>query len=248
MTDLARYREETADASAPDLISWASSTFSDGLVFASSLGVEDQVITHLAAEEGLDIQIITLDTGRMFPEVYDLIETTRARYSMHINLVFPEASDVEELVQNEGPNLFYRSVENRKRCCHVRKVKPLRRVLAGKSAWMTGLRRSQSASRTDTSAIEWDEANGLYKVSPLIDWSESDVWEFVREHDVPYNPLHDRGFRSIGCAPCTRAVKPGEDARSGRWWWELPNGKECGIHTSDSPAESPFGITVLKQS
>jgi len=252
MTDLPSFRDEIRDLGPGEIIAWARDRFGEDLVCASSMGVEDQVITHLIADQGGEISIFTLDTGRLFQETYDLIETTQARYSLHIDIRFPDAEQVEAMVREGGPNLFYRSVEDRKRCCNVRKVRPLRRALAGRKAWITGLRRSQSSTRQDTEAIDWDEANGLYKISPLVHWTEDEVWNFVRKHDVPYHEFHERGYPSIGCAPCTRAVKPGGDIRSGRWWWELPDGKECGIHGGDADKATeaasdpaPFGIRSL---
>lgn len=256
MSELARYREETASLSPVNLLSWALNTFGpEGVACASSLGAEDQVLTHLIAHNAPRIPIFTLDTGRLFRETYELIERTRERYNVRLAVYFPEAQDVEEMVHEHGPNLFYTSVERRKLCCNVRKVRPLKRALAGKKAWITGLRQEQSVTRTGVQAVEWDEGNGLYKLSPLVDWSEDRVWTFIREHDVPYHPLHDKGYPSIGCAPCTRAVKPGESARSGRWWWEAPEHRECGLHSGDnagSPAEpgrdgeTPFGIARME--
>jgi phosphoadenosine phosphosulfate reductase len=250
MRDLARFRDETRGLSAGELISWSLDQFGDGVVCASSMGAEDQVITHLIADRAPDVCIFTLDTGRLFPQTYDLVESTRARYGLHLHLVFPDAAEVEEMVRTEGPNLFYRSIEARKRCCGVRKVNPLKRALAGKTAWITGLRKSQASSRKGALQVDWDENNAMYKISPLVEWSESDVWDFIRKNNVPYHPLHDQGFPSIGCAPCTRAVKPGADLRSGRWWWEQPDGKECGLHPGRGNGESVtaasrFGIGTL---
>ncbi|MBM4396408.1 MAG: phosphoadenylyl-sulfate reductase [Deltaproteobacteria bacterium] len=204
-----------------------------GRVLASSLSAEDQVLAEQAA--GLDPRpaFFTLDTGRLFPESYDLVERTRERYGVAIEVVFPERAEVEAMVSAHGVNLFYRSPELRRRCCDVRKVAPLRRRLAGLSAWITGLRRGQAATRTEIARVERDAANGLVKVNPLADWDEAAVWAHVHDRGVPYNPLHDRGFPSIGCAPCTRAVAPGEDPRAGRWWWERPEQKECGLHARD---------------
>jgi len=248
--DIDRYRRETRNLRAPELIDWALSTFSaGGLTFASSLGAEDQVITDMIARHAPAIPLFTLDTGRLYQESYDLLAKTRDRYGPDISVFFPDAGQVERMVSEHGPNLFYDSVENRKLCCHVRKVEPLRRALAGKKAWIVGLRREQAVTRQALEPIQWDDANGLVKIAPLAAWSESEVWEYIREHDVPYHPLHDRGFRSIGCAPCTRAVRDGEDARAGRWWWEHPEHKECGLHsgnrgdTATGPGRPvPFGI------
>ena len=258
MSEIDRYRHETAGLSGPALITWAWSTFgSTGVSFASSLGSEDQVITHMIAEYAPQLPVFTLDTGRLYQETYDLLEKTRDRYHLDISIFFPDSGRVEEMVRSRGPNLFYESIENRKLCCHIRKVEPLGRALSGLSAWIVGLRQEQSVTRHDLNPIQWDEANGLVKIAPLADWSETQVWEFIHKHDVPYHPLHDRGFRSIGCAPCTRAVKPGEDARAGRWWWEQPEHKECGLHAGESPGieggaktatsrPSPFGIGKIQ--
>ena len=205
-------------------------TFNDKVRFASSFGLEDQVITAMIAEVCPQMPVFTLDTGRLFPETYDLIEKTNARYKLQIKVYFPDQIAVESMVNTLGINLFYDSVENRKHCCGVRKTLPLKRALSGLSAWVTGLRRSQSVTRTNLQVIEWDEANGLIKVNPLINWSEDEVKNYISLHKIPYNTLHDKGFPSIGCQPCTRAIGPGEDIRAGRWWWELPEQKECGLH------------------
>ncbi|MFW5717944.1 MAG: phosphoadenylyl-sulfate reductase [Spirochaetota bacterium] len=241
MKQLTEFRETTRDLDAPCLLSWAVSTFGSRVTLASSLGAEDQVLVHMIAAAELEIRVFTLDTGRMFDESYALIDRTREELGVSIRPYLPDATAVEEMVAEHGINLFYRSVELRKRCCHVRKVEPLRRALAGKEAWITGLRRTQSVTRAGLRPIEWDEQNALYKINPLADWTEQQVWDYLRTNDVPYNALHDRGFPSIGCAPCTRAVKPGEDPRSGRWWWERPEHRECGLHVKEgSPAdESP---------
>lgn len=192
--------------------------------------MEDQVITHMIAKEGLPIKIFTLDTGRMFPETYDLIATTERRYGLRIRILFPDAAAVEEMVAQGGVNLFRDSVENRRRCCHVRKIEPLRRVLREADAWVCGLRAEQSADRAAVTTLSWDEANGLPKVCPLHDWTWDQVRDYATAHDVPVHPLHAHGFVSIGCAPCTRAIRPGEPFRAGRWWWESESHKECGLH------------------
>ena len=212
------------------ILAWASDRFGTSVTIASSLGAEDQVLAHMVSRMERPIAIFTLDTGRMFNESYDLLERTRRELGVPIVPFFPDAAQVEEMVREEGVNLFYRSIELRKRCCGVRKVEPLRRALAGKLAWITGLRRSQSVTRAALAPVEWDAQNGLLKISPLASWSEDEVWGYIRAHRVPYNALHDRGFPSIGCAPCTRAVEPGADPRSGRWWWEQPEHRECGLH------------------
>ena len=198
--------------------------------FASSFGAEDMVNLDLIAALDLPVDVFTLDTGRLPDETYVFVESVRQRYGLPVRFYAPEASDIEPFVAAHGPNPFYESVEMRKRCCELRKVRPLARALAGKNLWITGLRRGQSVTRTDTPVLARDDEHGLMKLSPLADWHEDDVWSYVRANDVPTHPLHQRGFPSIGCAPCTRAVMPGEDPRSGRWWWEAPVQRECGIH------------------
>ncbi len=199
-------------------------------VLASSFGVEDMVIVDLIASLDLPVDVFSLDTGRLHDETYAFIETVRQRYGLPIRLYAPDAADIEPFVAAQGPNPFYRSADLRKHCCELRKVRPLARALVGKKAWITGLRRSQSVTRTDTPILAFDEQHGLMKLAPLADWQDADVEAYVRAHDVPTHPLHLRGYPSIGCAPCTRAVKPGEDPRSGRWWWETADQRECGIH------------------
>lgn len=197
---------------------------------ASSLGAEDMVLTDMIFGGGLGIEVFTLDTGRLPNETYALLDAIAERYGRRPRIVFPQAEAVERYVAEHGANAFYRSVELRQACCRIRKVEPLARALAGKRAWVTGLRRSQSATRGDLAVESFDTVYGLMKFNPLADWSEEEVWGYIRMHRVPYNPLHDRGYPSIGCMPCTRAVAPGEDVRAGRWWWERPESKECGLH------------------
>lgn len=198
--------------------------------FSTSLGVEDQVIVHMLNAINKDAYVFTLDTGRLFPETYDLLDITTKRYDIRITVFYPETEKVQNMVNEKGINLFYESIENRQLCCHIRKVEPLSRAFKGLNAWITGLRRGQSMTRKDYRTVEWDEKNGLIKVNPLIGWTEEEVWTFVHEHKIPYNKLHDKGFPSIGCQPCTRAILPGEDIRAGRWWWENPETRECGLH------------------
>jgi phosphoadenosine phosphosulfate reductase len=199
-------------------------------VLASSLGAEDMVLLDLIARERLAIGVFTLDTGRLPQETYDLLQLARQRYAVPIDVFAPEAHDVEAYIAAHGPNGFYDSVALRQECCHLRKVKPLARALAGKRAWVTGLRRAQSAGRNAIAPQEWDAEHKLQKFNPLADWSDEEVWNYIRAHDVPVNALHAKGYPSIGCAPCTRAIAPGEDARAGRWWWENPEFNECGLH------------------
>ncbi len=198
--------------------------------YASSLGAESVVLTDLIWSAVPDIDVFSIDTGRLYPETYELIERIQHRYGRALRLYYPQASDLEEWVNANGINGFRDSVEQRHACCGIRKVAPFRRAIAGKNAWVTGIRRAQSASRAMAAPVEWDSEYGLHKVSPLLDWSEQEIWDYIRKKRLPYNSLHDSGFPSIGCAPCTRAVQPGEDERSGRWWWERPDSRECGLH------------------
>jgi phosphoadenosine phosphosulfate reductase len=200
------------------------------LVFTTSFGLEDQAIAHAVFANDLAIEVVTIDTGRLFPETYALWAETERRYRKSIPCVMPESGAVQTLVANQGINGFRDSVAARKACCHARKVEPLRRALAGAAAWITGVRADQSENRAAMQFVMWDPDHRLLKVNPLLDWRRADVAGFVERHDVPYNPLHDRGFLSIGCAPCTRAVRPGEPERAGRWWWEQETPKECGLH------------------
>ncbi len=198
--------------------------------FANSYGAEDMVLTDLIAKDFRGIEIFSLDTGRLPQETYELMAQTTLHYKRKIKIYFPETAAVEQYVKLNGINGFYDSQAQRKDCCHVRKVEPLKRALTGKKAWITGLRREQAPTRKDLSDSEVDKDNGLQKFNPLIDWTEQDVWDYIKQFNVPYNKLHDKGYPSIGCAPCTRAIQPGEDVRAGRWWWEDAQQKECGLH------------------
>jgi phosphoadenosine phosphosulfate reductase len=202
------------------------------IALASSFGAEDQVLTDMLVRVNPAARIFTLDTGRMFQETYDAMQRSIDRYNIAFEVYAPEAADIAALIAKDGPNLFYSSVENRKACCNVRKLRPLRKVLGTVDAWICGLRREQSMTRTAVELVSWDAEFGIYKICPLFDWSEAQVWDYIKQNNVPYNALHDRGFPSIGCAPCTRAVHPGEDIRGGRWWCESPEHKECGLHKS----------------
>ena len=199
---------------------------------ASSLSVEDMVLADLISREGLPIGVFVLDTGRLHGDTLELVDTLGERYGFEVQVYRPLAQAVESYVVRFGRDAFYESAELRKNCCEIRKVEPLRRALAGKGAWITGLRRGQSAGRGAVAVQEFDAVHGLAKFNPLADWSEQDVWDYIRSYDVPYNRLYDQGYRSIGCAPCTRPVVAGEDARAGRWWWEAQGGKECGLHVA----------------
>jgi phosphoadenosine phosphosulfate reductase len=224
--------EKFTNLDAYDCISHCLDLFSNKMLFASSFGAEDQVITHMIAKTRKSATIITLDTGRVFPETYDLMHRTVNRYPIQIKSYYPSTEEVEEMVNTRGINLFYESIENRKLCCTVRKINPLKRALKGADAWMTGLRQDQSVTRAGMNIVEWDNSNSMIKINPLWNWTEAMVWNYIKEYDIPYNKLHDMGFPSIGCQPCTRAILPREDLRSGRWWWELPESKECGLHAS----------------
>ena len=214
----------------PEALETIAAAYPGQVVFSSSLGQEDQVITDIIFRHNILVKVFTIDTGRLFNETYELLDKTTARYKKPLHVYFPEAPDVESFVLNKGVNSFYESVDNRKECCFIRKVKPLNRALQGAKVWITGLRGEQSANRKDMPMIEWSEEKQLYKFNPLIRWSFEDVLDYLKENNVPYNTLHDKGFISIGCAPCTRAIEPGEDPRAGRWWWETSQ-KECGLHS-----------------
>jgi phosphoadenosine phosphosulfate reductase len=203
------------------------------IVFTTSFGIEDQLVAHSIFTQGLDIDVATIDTGRLFPETYELWERTEARYARRIRAVYPQAAPLEALIEEQGINGFYNSVEARKACCHVRKVEPLSRLLAGVSVWVTGLRADQSMARADAPVITFDETHRLLKLNPLADYTRDAVVAAVEEFSVPINDLHAKGFLSIGCAPCTRAVLPGESERAGRWWWEDDGKKECGLHIGE---------------
>lgn len=204
------------------------------VAFANSMGAEDMVLTDLIAKHQQNIEMFSLDTGRLPQETYDLMQEVRARYPVPLKIYFPDATQVEKYVAQNGINGFYDSVENRKACCHMRKVEPLKRALLGKKAWLTGVRREQAVTRGALELSSFDAVHGMQKFNPLCDWTTAEVWEYLKQHDVPYNKLHDQFYPSIGCAPCTRAVTPGEDIRSGRWWWEDPQNKECGLHVGKS--------------
>jgi phosphoadenosine phosphosulfate reductase len=224
------YNLQLEDASPQEIIRFFAQEFNGRIAFATSLGVEDQVIAEMIADIDPGMHIFTLDTGRLFQETYDLLDVTRKKYGLSIDLFFPDPMDVEEMVNSHGINLFYESVENRKLCCFIRKTKPLSRALQGIDLWICGLRRDQSITRQKIKAVEWDPIQKKIKVNPLVNWSLEQVWEYVRAHKIPYNTLHDKNYPSIGCLPCTRAVLPNEDLRAGRWWWESPENRECGLH------------------
>ena len=221
---------ETKDLSIDDIIKYFFEKFPGNVALASSMAAEDQVLTDIICKNVKVPKIFTLDTGRLPKETYDTIEATRYRYEIDIEIMFPNSDTVEQMVNKKGPNLFYNSIEDRKQCCYVRKVEPLQRALTNLDVWICGLRKQQSVTRYDLEIIEWDEQFGLIKLSPLLDWSTTDVWNYIKDNNVPYNSLHDKGYPSIGCEPCTRAITEGQDIRAGRWWWENPEQKECGLH------------------
>jgi phosphoadenosine phosphosulfate reductase len=227
---LAELKNQLSGKSVDENLSMLISFFPGQVIFTTSLGIEDQVITHKIFTNNLDIKVVTLDTGRLFPQTYDVFSNTIIRYNKKINVYFPEYEAVEKMVTEKGPLSFYQSFENRKECCKIRKVIPLNRALTGMECWISGIRADQSDNRNHMDWLEYDESKNLFKYYPLLDWSYDDVKSFVKENNVPYNSLHDKGYVSIGCEPCTRAVKPGEDFRAGRWWWENDGPKECGLH------------------
>ena len=211
-------------------LSLLANKFAGQIVFSTSFGWEDQVITHMIFTNDLPIKVFTLETGRLFPETYYVWNRTMEMYEKPIYAYYPNHELLEKMVNAKGPSSFYESVENRKECCGIRKVEPLKRALTGNKCWVTGIRAEQSVNRHDMHNLEWDEQNNLIKFHPIYDWTLDQVKEYIRKYNVPYNTLHDRGFPSIGCQPCTRAVQPGEDFRAGRWWWEDQSKKECGLH------------------
>jgi len=230
---IASLKKELAALDARQIIQFISDRYGDKAVFSTSFGIEDQVITHMLADAGTKASIFTLETGRLFPETYYVWNRTLEKYGLPIKAYYPDTAAVERLVTEKGPSSFYESVENRKECCYIRKIEPLKRAIQGYEIWITGIRAEQSANREDMDFVEWDAANQIIKVHPLFHWTLSDVEDFLKQHHVPYNPLHDKGFPSIGCQPCTRAIQPGDDFRAGRWWWEDKSKKECGLHATN---------------
>lgn len=205
--------------------------FPGQVTFSTSLGYEDQVVTHMLFSNSIPVSVFTLDTGRLFPETYSVLQSTIDRYKHRIRIFSPQTEAVEKMVSEKGPFSFYQSVDERKECCFIRKVEPLKRALQGNKIWITGIRAEQSGNRKDMPALEWDESNAIIKFHPLINWTLDETKGYIKQYNIPYNSLHDKGFVSIGCGPCTRAVKQGEDFRAGRWWWEQNDKKECGLHS-----------------
>ena len=224
-----KLNKELENKSTQEVVEFFFKNF-EKVALSSSLAAEDQVLTDLMLKENKNATIFTLDTGRLHPETYDVMDATNLKYGVKIDVFFPLNEKVQELYQTQGINGHYESIENRKNCCNIRKIEPLKRALKGLDVWITGLRAAQSVTRVDMPLVEWDENFKVIKVNPLINWSEENVWDYIKTNKVPYNKLHDKGFPSIGCAPCTRAIKDGEDIRAGRWWWENPEHKECGLH------------------
>jgi phosphoadenosine phosphosulfate reductase len=226
----AELERETQNWPVVDTLKFLAERFEGAISFSTSFGQEDQVITDMIFTSVIPVLVFTLDTGRHFEETYKVMSQTLARYEKKIKVLFPDQRKVEQLLTAKGPYSFYESVANRKECCHIRKVEPLERMLRSTACWITGLRAGQSGSRQDISRISYDPAYRVIKVNPLFDWGLEEVINYLHENHVPYNLLHDKGFPSIGCAPCTRAIQPGEDIRAGRWWWENNSSKECGLH------------------
>lgn len=213
-----------------EILSYFIERFGAKIALASSLGAEDQVLTEMIVKINPETTIFTLDTGRLFPETYDLIDRTSRKYKKNLQIYFPDNLKVQEMVNKKGINLFFESVESRKECCFLRKIEPLQRAFSGLDVWICGLRADQSVTRKDIDVVEWDNNNNLLKINPLAFWSEEQLWDYINTQKIPYNTLHDKGYPSIGCQPCTRAIEEGEDVRAGRWWWENPDTKECGLH------------------
>jgi phosphoadenosine phosphosulfate reductase len=226
-----KYNKELSEKTIVEKLQYLVEQHPGRVVFTTSFGYEDQVITDVIFKNDLDIKVVTLDTGRIFPETYKVYRSTLERYNKPIKAYFPPTDKVEELLDKKGPFSFYDSLENRKECCFIRKVIPLKRALEDNDIWITGLRAAQSNNRSDMQEFELDESNHIIKYNPLMEWSLEETISYVKEYNVPYNVLHDKGFVSIGCQPCTRAIQPGEDFRAGRWWWEQGSGKECGLHS-----------------
>ncbi len=225
-----QYNKDLEGADPLRVIEYFNRLFPGGCIFSTSLGAEDQLLAHFLSKTSKAIRIFTLDTGRLFEETCELIHITEQKYNLKIEVFFPDAGSVEKMVNTKGINLFYESVENRKQCCNVRKIASLTRALKGMKVWITGLRREQSEARSGIGMVGWDESQSIIKLNPLFEWTHDQVWAAIRADKIPYNSLHDKGFPSIGCLPCTRAVMPGEDFRAGRWWWESASKKECGLH------------------
>ena len=232
MENLEEIKVALAGLSTIDKLKFLADKYADRIIFSTSFGWEDQAITHLIFSNNIPIKVFTLETGRLFPETYYVWNRTLEIYNKPIHAYYPQNELLQDMVNTKGPSSFYESVENRKECCYIRKIEPLKRALNGNEIWITGIRADQSANREDMHDLEWDEGNQLIKFHPIFDWTLDDVKTYIKENNIVYNTLHDKGFPSIGCAPCTRAVQPGEDFRAGRWWWEDQSKKECGLHAA----------------
>lgn len=228
--DISNLLYQSSRLNIADFLKLLSEQYPGKVTFSTSFSYEDQVVTNEILSNNLPVKIFTLDTGRLFPETYSVWSSTNAMYNTHVKAYYPNAELLHDFVSSKGPNSFYESVDNRKQCCFIRKVEPLKRALAGNHIWITGLRAEHSNDRHDLPVIEWDESNNIIKYHPILYWTTEEVKKYISDNHIPYNPLHDKGFVSIGCAPCTRAIRPGEDFRAGRWWWEDANKKECGLH------------------
>lgn len=245
--DFDAINRQLAGRPAEEMLDWALDTFGDRIALASSFGAEDVVLVDMLARLSAHPRIFAIDTGRLHEATYEVMDRIRERYGLSIESYFPQTEAVEQLAREEGFYSFRRSLEARHACCMVRKVEPLKRALNGIDAWFTGLRREQSVTRAEVRIVARDEAHGgIVKINPLADWTEQQVWDYLRQHEVPYNRLHDEGFPSIGCEPCTRAVKPGEHPRAGRWWWESPEHKECGLHVGPVDDAKPVSASPGK--
>jgi len=223
-------KQQVAGLDPVEALALLANTFPGKVIFSTSFGWEDQVITHMIFANKLPIKVFTLETGRLFPETYYVWNRTMEMYGQPIHAYYPNNELLEQMVNTKGPNSFYESVDNRKECCGIRKLEPLKRALTGNEVWITGIRAEQSINRQFMDNVEWDDQNNLIKFHPVYEWTLDDIKNYIKQHNIPYNTLHDRGFPSIGCAPCTRAVREGEDFRAGRWWWEDQSKKECGLH------------------
>lgn len=231
---IAELNNRFSNAPAEEVIGYFLQAYQGRIALSSSLSIEDQTLTDIIVRIDPTTRIFTLDTGRLFPETYQLIDRTNLHYNICLEVYFPNYVEVQKMVRDEGINLFYNSIASRHRCCQIRKLEPLSRAFQGLDAWICGLRREQSVTRKDMQTVEWDSIHNLIKINPLINWTETQVWDYVHSHNVPYNKLHNKGFASIGCEPCTRAIKEGEDVRAGRWWWESPEHRECGLHQKNT--------------
>ena len=228
--DIDKLNTKFQDCNPQEILEYFLNEYKNDAALSSSLGAEDQVLTDMIFKLDSKANIFTLDTGRLHPETYNVMDETNLKYNVKLNVFFPKNEDIETLYNTQGINGHFESIDNRKNCCGIRKMEPLKRALKPLKVWITGLRAAQSVTRTDMPIVEFDEHFDVVKVNPLINWNEDDVWDYIKANSVPYNKLHDQGYPSIGCAPCTRPVKAGEDIRSGRWWWENPEHKECGLH------------------